>query len=752
MRALLSVRMLLGRRSLLVLAAAFTGLLMTAMSVPHASTRPQAVEAARMPVFADTATTAGSVVVEGRSTHFGSEVVEVVYVSALGGDESSAAVPPGIDRLPAQNEMFVSPALANLLAEHRDRDMDPLLLLDRFDSSIVGTIGRSGLTTPSELRAYVGASLPTGAAISSWGAASGPLARDGGERLTLTVVAVGIVLPLSMLALSLFRGARSHFRRAGSVANLVGSNRGHLARFLAPGLVAFAVLSVLGGIAVNWLIARRERALGLHWWEEDLAASLSSVLVTGLVFVAILGLSFVGASGPESDTHATSYGQQVPRFAVLGAVTLLVASMVSVVAARSVVTSESMAAAVATLHVATIASVLWIAFRLLRPETLLRSGGRRLLPLVGLGRSRPALRGALVALSIGAYLGAVALALVQDYDRQIETDRAVAEATWPEGTALMLGSRGPTTVDWLERTPSVNGILELSVLQGPLVSDGTFVTVLIAPCDQLGHYVRLEVEFPECHNKGAIALNRGESLLSESDRFTVDRLQRGAPYEVGYVVRDELQITQVSTPFDSVETSEPLSTLFESTGAHVLVGNTTISNEASAAALSPLTYFVASDTDTIERFRTHISQTSARANPVREIADIAEGLTSRARAFRSSLYLSAASVVGVVVLLYRTSLKRELKQRRHTFSLLDLLGEAPEYARSNDLTVHTIGATLTVLSALPFALGFAYIVRQVSGVNATLATGPVFAFCALMVFATAVVTFTTTLFEQNCAQ
>jgi FtsX-like permease family protein len=70
------------------------------------------------------------------------------YVKAGGPD---APVPPGLDRVPAPGEVYLSPGLAKLL-----RSPDGALLRPRFPQRVAGTIGDAGLTQPHDLMFYAG--------------------------------------------------------------------------------------------------------------------------------------------------------------------------------------------------------------------------------------------------------------------------------------------------------------------------------------------------------------------------------------------------------------------------------------------------------------------------------------------------------------------------------------------------------------------------------------------------------------------
>ncbi|MEU0877858.1 FtsX-like permease family protein [Lentzea sp. NPDC005914] len=63
----------------------------------------------------------------------------------------NAPVPPGVERLPLDGEIVVSPALAELLASP-----DGELLRPRFPQKVIGTIGQEGLIGPHDLMFYAG--------------------------------------------------------------------------------------------------------------------------------------------------------------------------------------------------------------------------------------------------------------------------------------------------------------------------------------------------------------------------------------------------------------------------------------------------------------------------------------------------------------------------------------------------------------------------------------------------------------------
>lgn len=80
--------------------------------------------------------------------HFRSLDIPGNYVNVRA---ENAPVPPGLERLPRDGEIVVSPALAELLASP-----DAALLAPRFPQRVIGTISQAGLVGPKDLLFYAG--------------------------------------------------------------------------------------------------------------------------------------------------------------------------------------------------------------------------------------------------------------------------------------------------------------------------------------------------------------------------------------------------------------------------------------------------------------------------------------------------------------------------------------------------------------------------------------------------------------------
>ncbi|HEX8864204.1 MAG TPA: ABC transporter permease [Lentzea sp.] len=93
-------------------------------------------------------TGAAPLLLETSSVAFRSDYVMGSYVRILSPD---APKPPGVERLPADGEVVVSPKLAALLASPEGE-----LLRPRFPQKIIGTFSQEGLTGPADLRFLAG--------------------------------------------------------------------------------------------------------------------------------------------------------------------------------------------------------------------------------------------------------------------------------------------------------------------------------------------------------------------------------------------------------------------------------------------------------------------------------------------------------------------------------------------------------------------------------------------------------------------
>jgi hypothetical protein len=198
------------------------------------------------------------------------------------------APPPGLDRLPAPGEVWVSPALAALMQELR-----PDELAERFPVP-TGVIGDAGLRGPDELVAISGRTPDELAGTGTPVAALGDVRPDLLEiyRQLTYVAAALLVFPVASLL-----GASARLtaaRRAERLATLrlLGASTGQVTVAAVTEVTAIAVGAAVVGVAVHWLLAPALAAIPLGggvWFAADLR--LGPATAAGVVAgVAVLAL------------------------------------------------------------------------------------------------------------------------------------------------------------------------------------------------------------------------------------------------------------------------------------------------------------------------------------------------------------------------------------------------------------------------------------------------------------------------------
>ena len=200
-------------------------------------------------------------------------------------------LPPGLTRLPRPGEVFVSPALRDLLATTEGRR----LVAPRIPGRVVGTIGDDGLLAPSELGYYAGAR--------GLGAEARRVIRFGGGGGTralppllglLTVLGlVAVLLPVAVLVGAAVRTGGEERDRRLAALRLVGADHAMTRRVAAgEALVAAGLGLVLG--ALLFLVVRANAGRLTLWelsvFQADVRPSLPLValVVAGVPAAAVL--------------------------------------------------------------------------------------------------------------------------------------------------------------------------------------------------------------------------------------------------------------------------------------------------------------------------------------------------------------------------------------------------------------------------------------------------------------------------------
>ncbi|MEU2659063.1 FtsX-like permease family protein [Streptomyces sp. NPDC007325] len=166
-----------------------------------------------------------------------------------------APVPPGTAGVPAEGEMLVSPALAELLGSP-----DGALLRERLPYKAVGTIGEAGLIGPNELRYVAHAGFLTTenydgrAERYGWSVPEEPM---NAFLLLLVVIAyVVLLLPVLVFIATAARfGGEQRDRRLAAL-RLVGADNATTRRIAAGESLAGALLGLVVGAGL-FLVARQ---------------------------------------------------------------------------------------------------------------------------------------------------------------------------------------------------------------------------------------------------------------------------------------------------------------------------------------------------------------------------------------------------------------------------------------------------------------------------------------------------------------
>ena len=230
-------------------------------------------------------------------------IITVVDIAPL--RDAPGVRPPGMSRMPAPGEVWVSPGLAELM-----RELPAEQLAARFPGRVAGTIGDDGLLYPGELVAVVGRTAADPEMTAS--RADDPLTstsptkisdfagRAGDETVVYQIMAL-IASVLMVVPLLVFGGAAARLtvaRRDQRLAalRLVGATPWQVILMT----VAEAMITAFGGVVLGLvlygaavpLLGRIEMAGG-SWFAADLWPGIPSVLGVLLAVPLLVGLSAV---------------------------------------------------------------------------------------------------------------------------------------------------------------------------------------------------------------------------------------------------------------------------------------------------------------------------------------------------------------------------------------------------------------------------------------------------------------------------
>ncbi|MDU0290715.1 FtsX-like permease family protein [Saccharothrix longispora] len=225
---------------------------------------------------------------EFHNTEYRGETVSGWYVLPEG---ANPPVPPGMSRVPADGEVFLSPELAELLASPGGE-----LLRERFPQRVVGTIGVAGLNSPHDLLFYAGdADVDPEHANTVVAFGEGELRERTLDPVLTLLVMVGVVallFPVLVFVGISTRLAGAERDRRLAALRLVGAGSQRVRRIAAGEALLGAFTGMVVGVAlflVGRLFVEDVRLVGISVFRSDFTPSPWFVALV-LVLVPVLAV------------------------------------------------------------------------------------------------------------------------------------------------------------------------------------------------------------------------------------------------------------------------------------------------------------------------------------------------------------------------------------------------------------------------------------------------------------------------------
>jgi len=295
----LGVRLALadGRRSafafgLTALAVAIgTGVMLFAVSFMPALEERDSRAAWRTPVQLEDASQARLRMAVFQDQYAGQTLVRV-FLAPLTADApftSDAPVPPGLSKLPARGEAYVSPALADLLARTPADELAPRI------GTVVGTVGPEGLRSPQELIAVIGADPSQlggwASPIANFRTVPKPHNLPPVALLILVLAVVGALVPVAVFVATATRLAATRREQRLAALRLIGATPAQVARLAVVEALLYTGIGAPAGILVFALTRQLVAQIPLDggtWWPETIAPPVAEALAL-MIVVQVVG-------------------------------------------------------------------------------------------------------------------------------------------------------------------------------------------------------------------------------------------------------------------------------------------------------------------------------------------------------------------------------------------------------------------------------------------------------------------------------
>ncbi|QSB04456.1 FtsX-like permease family protein [Natronoglycomyces albus] len=217
---------------------------------------------------------------------------------------STDDIPPGLDSVVRPGQVYVSPALAALMAENPESE-----LADRYPGEIVGQIGREGLVHPDELVVVVGhspddpaMSMPRigpdtyGPAFAASFDTGTPAGGYGLYQILMAVATVLMVVPLLIFGAATARLSVERRDQRLATMRLVGATPAQIVGLTVIENVLVAIAGALAGAAM-WLAIipaiARIPIDGGHWFAADLWPGLALFSATVALIPVLVGVAAI---------------------------------------------------------------------------------------------------------------------------------------------------------------------------------------------------------------------------------------------------------------------------------------------------------------------------------------------------------------------------------------------------------------------------------------------------------------------------
>lgn len=249
---------------------------------------------------ADLGTAATGLIIERTDDHWRGLSLTRMDVAGL---TAEGPIPPGLDRLPANGEAYVSPALAQLISSN-----PPTELGDRF-GKVVGIISDAGLVAPDELVAVVGrdaselrslGARPDGARVVTLLDETGAIPMPSSPLVAVLVVIalIGALAPVVVFTAMASRLSAVRRGRRLAAMRLIGATPRQAQGLAAIESLVAAVPGTMVGILLFFLVrplVAQLPLLGASWFPQSIAPPAGSAVVLLLAVPVVGALAAVAA-------------------------------------------------------------------------------------------------------------------------------------------------------------------------------------------------------------------------------------------------------------------------------------------------------------------------------------------------------------------------------------------------------------------------------------------------------------------------